>query len=207
MFHEASGLLWTVLSQSLKLTDSVRTHMEEVARLKDEGNAHFRARDYQAAIDSYTEAIFTMESEQLEPDIDLKSALFANRAACLVGLDSNPEQCLSDCDRALAIKTPYPRVRCRRFWALRQLNKKNDALTELKKAIEEDPSIADSHARELREIQVEADQETEKMKAEAMTQLKDLGNKFLGLFGLSTDNFQVQQNPDGGCNVQFVNKP
>jgi tetratricopeptide (TPR) repeat protein len=177
--------------------------MEQITHLKEEGNAHYRAGEYQSAIDSYTDAIFTMESEQIDPDIDLKSALFANRAACFMGLNTSPDQCLSDCDRALSIKTPYPRVRCRRFWALRELNKKNDALTELKKAIEEDPSIADSHARELREIQIEADQETEKMKAEAMGQLKDLGNKFLGLFGLSTDNFQMQQGPDGGYNVQF----
>jgi valyl-tRNA synthetase len=177
--------------------------MDEVARLRDEGNAHFRARNYQAALDSYSDAISTMESQRLEPDSDLKAALYANRAACLYSMTINPDQCLADCDRALAIKTPYPRVRVRRFWALRELNRKNDALDELKKAIQEDPSLADSQARELREIQIEADQETEHLRAEAMGQLKDVGNKFMGLFGLSTDNFQFQQHPDGGYNVQF----
>jgi hypothetical protein len=83
------------------------------------------------------------------------------------------------------------------------LNKKNDALTELKKAIEEDPALAEVHGRELGELQIEADQETEQMKREALGTLKDLGNKFLGLFGMSTDDFHLQQNPDGGYNLQM----
>jgi hypothetical protein len=41
------------------------------------------------------------------------------------------------------------------------------------------------------------------LKTEALLQLKELGNKFLGLFGMSTDNFQMQKNPDGGSNIQF----
>jgi hypothetical protein len=89
------------------------------------------------------------------------------------------------------------RARCRGAWALRKLDKKNDALTELRKALEP------PYAKELRELQIEADQETERMKKDAISQLKELGNKFLGLFGMSTDNFQMHQNPEGGYNIQF----
>lgn len=175
---------------------------DSIAQLKEDGNAKFREGKYEAAKSDYTEAIFQAETSEDKVDDELKAALFANRAACFMALDE-PEQCLSDCDRALALKTPYPRVRCRRFWALRKTGKKNDALAELKKAIEEDPSLQELYAKELVEIQKEADEETEKLKAEALGQLKDLGNKFLGLFGLSTDNFQMQKNPDGGYSMQF----
>jgi tetratricopeptide (TPR) repeat protein len=173
-------------------------------RLKEEGNEHFRARRYTEARDCYTEAIIAAETAENTDgvDSDLKAALYANRSACHMALDE-PGPCQADAEHALTLKTPYPRARCRRAWALRKLDKKNDALTELKKAIEEDPALEASYARELHELQIEADQETERMKTEALSQLKELGNKFLGLFGMSTDNFQMQQNPDGGYNIQF----
>jgi tetratricopeptide (TPR) repeat protein len=176
------------------------------AELKDEGNEHFRNRRYAEARDSYTDAIISLESARAEnpedPNTELLANLYSNRAACFMYLE-DAEQCQTDADRAIALKTPYARARVRRAWALRKLDKKNDALTELKKAIEEDPALEEANRRDLRELQIEADQETERMKAEALGQLKDLGNKFLGLFGMSTDNFHLQQNPDGGYNVQF----
>ncbi|CAG8659085.1 16762_t:CDS:2, partial [Racocetra fulgida] len=46
----------------------------------------------------------------------------------------------------------------------------------------------------------------EKEKNEMIDKLKDIGDKFLGNFGLSTKNFKMVQDPNsGGYNVQFVN--
>ena len=41
------------------------------------------------------------------------------------------------------------------------------------------------------------------MKDEVMGGLKSLGNMFLGNFGMSVDNFQTVQNPDGTYNIQY----
>jgi hypothetical protein len=43
----------------------------------------------------------------------------------------------------------------------------------------------------------------EKMKTEVLGNLKNLGNMFLGKFGMSLDNFKMQQNPDGTYNIGY----
>lgn len=47
----------------------------------------------------------------------------------------------------------------------------------------------------------------EKEKAEMIEKLKGFGNTILGKFGLSTDNFRMEQDEKGSYSVQFVNTP
>ena len=55
---------------------------------------------------------------------------------------------------------------------------------------------------ELEKLQKE---KFEKMKEEVMGGMKKLGNSVLGYFGMSIDNFKMQQNPDGTYNINYVN--
>jgi len=174
----------------------------EIFRLKQEGNQHYQSKDFFEAKRIYSDAINLSQSESCESMI--QSQLYANRAACCLLLNEF-EECVSDCDKAIELQKPYPKVRLRKVAALKQLNKFNDALKEIKNACEEDPEINATHRNEIKELEQKAAEETERLKNEALGSLKDLGNKFLGMFGMSTDNFKLNKNGEGGYNIQFVN--
>ena len=47
-------------------------------------------------------------------------------------------------------------------------------------------------------------EEMEQLKTKALGQLKDLGNMFLKNFGMSVDDFKMQQDPkSGGWNIRW----
>ena len=85
------------------------------------------------------------------------------------------------------------------------LGKLEEALTDARKVKELDscyPSI-DNLIRRLDEAHRKR---TDKLKEEALEKLKDVGNSILGNFGMSLDNFQVQQDPHtGSYNISMRN--
>ncbi len=65
------------------------------------------------------------------------------------------------------------------------------------KSFELDPSLKMANESAIRLAPL-AKEEQERETAEMMAKLKDLGNSFLGLFGMSTDNFQFNKDPNTG---------
>ena len=69
--------------------------------------------------------------------------------------------------------------------------------------LEFDPRHAEAN-RAVRRLPALIDERNEKLKAEMMENLKKLGNMVLRPFGLSTDNFKMEQDPaSGGYNIKF----
>lgn len=55
----------------------------------------------------------------------------------------------------------------------------------------------------LSRIEKKRDEEQQRERDEMLGKLKGLGDKALGWFGLSTDNFRFEKNQDGGYGVKF----
>lgn len=83
---------------------------------------------------------------------------------------------------------------------LKEEEEYDQALEDAKKIEELDPMYPNIHKTvlELDKLQKE---KFEKMKTEVMGNLKSLGNTILGKFGMSLDNFNLGQNPDGTYNI------
>lgn len=85
----------------------------------------------------------------------------------------------------------------RRAALYEETDKLDECMADYSKIAELDPSSieARTHITRLKPI---IDERNERMKAEMMGKLKDLGNMILKPFGLSTNNFQLQQDPNSG---------
>lgn len=66
-----------------------------------------------------------------------------------------------------------------------------------------EPSLT-QYAEKRRQLAKRIDERNEKLKEEMLGKLKDVGNKILGKFGMSLDNFKMEQDPaTGGYSIKF----
>lgn len=115
--------------------------------------------------------------------------------------------------QALKLDPHYSKAILRRA----QANEKMDTYSSLSDALEDYRTLSqqsdlDTHTkkeceRANKRLPPIIKERMEKEKEEMMGKLKDLGNTLLGKFGLSTDNFQMQQDPrTGSYSVNFVQR-
>ncbi|XP_042287578.1 tetratricopeptide repeat protein 1 [Thunnus maccoyii] len=170
--------------------------------LKEKGNSQFKAGSWLEAERSYTESLvlcpvcFSRE----------RAVLFSNRAAARLHMDLK-DQAISDCSRAIELNPDYVRALLRRAELYEQTDKLDEALEDYKKVLDQDPNHA-SARRACMRLPQQIQERNEKLKEEMMSKLKDLGNMILRPFGLSTNNFQVNQDSEtGSYSVNFVQNP
>jgi len=171
----------------------------EAEVLKNEGNNLFRATEYSKAMLAYTEGLQTCP---LEYDND-RAILYANRAAAKMKYIEDKDTAIADCTKAVDLNPKYLRAYLRRAQLYEETSKLDDALADFKKILELDPSHSEAnHA--VRRLPPLIEAANEKLKTEMLGKLKELGNLVLKPFGLSTNNFELQQDPNsGGYSVKF----
>lgn len=71
------------------------------------------------------------------------------------------------------------------------------------KILELEPSLT-SYRVKRADLAKRIDERNEKLKQEMLGKLKDVGNKILGKFGMSVDNFKMVKDPaTGGYSIKF----
>lgn len=85
----------------------------------------------------------------------------------------------------------------RRAKLYEELDKLDECLDDYKQILEIDSNNKDARQAIVRLPPLIAER-NEKLKTEMLGKLKDLGNMILKPFGLSTNNFQMQQDPNSG---------
>lgn len=187
------------LENTLTESDKENKHKEAIEQ-KNEGNNKFKDGLYEDAADTYTKGL-KMCPISYNKD---RAILYANRAAARAKLNEEQKKAsINDCDMALILDPLYLKAIQRRAKFHQELDNLDEAFKDYKRVLELDPGNNEAMTA-VRFLPQQIEERNEKLKAEMLGKLKDLGNVILKPFGLSTDNFQLNQNSDsGGYTINF----
>lgn len=110
---------------------------------------------------------------------------------------------MEDTTKALKLQPDYIKAVARRAQAHEELKNSEDALADLKRLLEIDPNCKRAVEPRINRLEKELEEKRKKEQEEMIGQLKDMGNKFLGMFGLSLDNFKAEQDQSGSYKINF----
>ncbi|XP_061170443.1 tetratricopeptide repeat protein 1-like [Saccostrea echinata] len=185
------------------LTEEVKKERRsEAQEQKEKGNDFFKKQEYENAVNAYTRALRLCPKDFIKD----RAILYSNRAACKMK-ESQNEEAIMDSNKALELHPQYLKALLRRAELYEKVDKLEEALTDYQKVVEMDPTQHSARAACLR-LPDQIKEKNEKMKEEMIGKLKELGNMVLKPFGLSTENFQLNQDPNsGGYNISFKQGP
>ncbi|OWZ21379.1 Mitochondrial Protein Translocase [Phytophthora megakarya] len=184
--------------------EDAHENVKKASEAKELGNKFFSRGSYLDAIECYTTALKLCPAE--EEFAYNRAVYFSNRAACLLRL-GRTEESVDDCTQAVTLSPTYVKALLRRAEALEKLDKLEEALADYDAVLKIDPTVRTAVKGHERLAKVVHERQ-EKMKAEMLDKLKGFGNTILGKFGLSTDNFQMVQDPaTGSYSINFQQNP
>ena len=115
------------------------------------------------------------------------------------------DKALKDCSKSIGLNDKYLKPLIRRASILHEMGGEHldSSLADYKRILELDPNSLQAKSA-IFQLESEINERNEKLKEEMMGKLKELGNFVLKPFGLSTENFKLDQNPEtGGYNINF----
>lgn len=180
--------------------------LEASLEMKKRGNEFFSLKRYREALEEYTEALESSPAEETKH----RAILHANRAACHWELGFF-DSCVLECSSAVELNAEYAKAYIRRFRAQEKLDKLDEALEDLAKALELLKLEAVDNKKQVGDLEQEraklaarVAERNKQLQEEMLGKLKDMGNMFLGKFGMSLDNFKTEQDPQtGSYSVNF----
>lgn len=210
-------------SQPQLTEQEIKERLERSIKLKDDGNVHFKSEEFERSLELYDEALDALNGC---PDVkEARSIILNNKAACKwkllersnqTNLDFKDEKLRTEFDEiinTLNQSIDLNPVYFKPYLKRAELNhrfgddKLDSSLEDYKKLLELVPSdnrrLLNEIKHEICKLDKEIELRNEKLKQEMFSKLKDLGNLCLRPFGLSTDNFKLQQNENGGYSVNF----
>lgn len=160
--------------------------------LKQQGNDLFKQGEHLKSLDLYTQALRLCPLDCKEP----RAILYANRAAAKTKLDRK-RSALDDCTKALEYNPNYVKALLRRASLYEETDKLDESLEDYRKVLELEAGNSEARSATVR-LPPKIAERNERLKEEMMGKLKDLGNMILRPFGLSTQNFEMKQDPQTG---------
>ncbi|XP_044754924.1 tetratricopeptide repeat protein 1 [Coccinella septempunctata] len=168
--------------------------------LKRQGNEEYKNEKYLESIVTYTEALKICPTKYNSE----RSILYGNRAASKINV-GRKKSAIEDCTKSIELNDRYLRAYLRRAKLYEEEDKLDESLEDFKKVVEIDPGCKDA-LNALQRLPPKIQERNEKLKEEMLGKLKDLGNMILKPFGLSTNNFKLEQNPETGSYSVSMNK-
>ncbi|VDK69459.1 unnamed protein product [Onchocerca ochengi] len=179
--------------------DELNSLREQSKALKVQGNDHFNQGFWHEAAQSYTKSldicplIYTCD----------RATYLSNRAAAYIKL-RDWEKAIEDCSEALEIGAPNDKPLERRAHCYAQLEEKYEqAVEDYESLLKMHPERRNDCVKKIADLKRAIDERNERMKKEMISKLKDFGNMCLKPFGLSTDSFEMVQQPGGGYSISM----
>ncbi|EAS03802.1 tetratricopeptide repeat protein (macronuclear) [Tetrahymena thermophila SB210] len=171
--------------------------LEKALEFKEKANKYFYDQAFDDAIEFYYKALKYCPLSETKQC----SVLNSNLAICYLK-KNDYETVIQYSSESIKLDPKFKKPYLNRITAYEKTEKLEEAIEDLKELEKLDPDDKQIKTK-IFIMQKDLEKLNEKRKTEVLSGLKDLGNTILGKFGLSLDNFKLNQNDNGSYNIQF----